>query len=168
MAHFGTKSQPFAPEAKEWLTKFVQGRKVYIHLHRIDQYGRAVSTVWVHRRRFPWLWWPVWWNVSLEMVRAGFATIYRDTGAEYGGILKDLESAEARAKKARVGMWVQSKEEYQSPGDFKRMNRLQAAIKNDQQNSSSFDDQQQQVKLNKIEFISDQQKNRLKSASLGR
>jgi endonuclease YncB( thermonuclease family) len=156
MAHFGTKSQPYAAEAKEWLTKFVQGRKVCIQLHRIDQYGRAVSTVWVHRRRWPWLWWPVWWNVSLEMVRAGFATIYRDTGAEYGGILKDLETSEARAKKCKTGMWAQSHTEYQSPGDFKRMNRLQAALRNSE-------DQQQ--KTSRIDFISESQKNtRLKSA----
>ena len=111
MAHFGTKSQPFAQEAKEWLTRFVQGRTVCIQLHRIDQYGRAVATVWVRRSKFPWLW-PVWWNVSLEMVRAGYATIYRDSGAEYNGILKDLEISEVKARKSKLGMWIQSKEEY--------------------------------------------------------
>lgn len=147
MAHFGTKSQPFAVEAKEWLTKFVQGRKVCIQLHRIDQYGRAVSTVWVRRRKFPWLW-PVWSNVSLEMVRSGYATIYRDMGAEYNGILKDLETAESKARKSKLGMWTQSKEEYQSPGDFKRQNRLQAALK------SSVEDLN--LKMNKIDFISGQ------------
>lgn len=145
MAHFGTKSQPFAVEAKEWLTQFVQGRKVCIQLHRIDQYGRAVATVWVHRRKFPWIW-PVWWNVSLEMVKAGFATIYRDTGAEYNGILRDLEAAESKARKAKLGMWIQSKEEYQSPGDFKRANRLQLSAQKSLEDSNKFD------------FISDRQK----------
>lgn len=155
MAHFGTKSQPFAVEAKEWLTKFVQGRKVCIQLHRIDQYGRAVATVWVRRPKFPWLW-PVWWNVSLEMVHAGFATIYRDLGAEYGGILKQLEAAETRARKSKTGMWSQSKENYQSPGDFKRQNRLQAALR------ASGDD----LKMTKIDFLSEQQ--RLKTVAIGR
>ena len=146
MAHFGTKAQPYSTEAKEWLTKFVQGRKVCIQLHRIDQYGRAVSTVWVRRFQFPWIW-SVWRNVSLEMVRAGFATIYRDFGAEYGGILADLETAEKRARKAKTGMWCQSEQEYQSPGDFKRFNRLQAALKISEEPP---------VKMNRIDFLSEQ------------
>ena len=155
MAHFGAKSQPFAAEAKEWLTNFVQGRRVCIQLHRIDQYGRVVASVWVLRRKFPFYLWPVWWNVSLEMVRAGLATIYRDLGAEYGGILKDLEAAEIKARRSKIGMWCQSQKDYLSPGDFKRQNRLQAAIK-----ASSSED----LKMNKIDFISD----RLKTVSLGR
>lgn len=153
MAHFGSKPQPFAAEAKEWLTNFVQGRKVCIQLHRIDQYGRAVATVWVHRRKFPWLW-PVWWNVSLEMVRAGYATIYRDMGAEYNGILKDLEAAEHRARRLKLGMWTQSMDQYQSPGDFKRSMRLQAA----QQKSTAIAN----ANTNRIDFLSEQQ--RLKTA----
>lgn len=128
MAHFGTKSQPYAAEAKEWLTNFVQGRRVRIQLLRIDQYGRVVAMVWVRRRKFPYWLWPVWWNVSLEMVSAGFATLYRDAGAEYGGIKKKLVDAEARAKRHRLGMWKQSASEYQSPGDYKRLNRLNAAL----------------------------------------
>ena len=150
MAHFGTKSQPFAAEAKEWLTQFVQGRSVRIQLHRIDQYGRAVATVWVHRRRFPWLWWPVWWNVSLEMVRAGFATIYRDLGAEYNGTLAELEAAEVKARRLKLGMWQQGKAEYQSPGDFKRANRLHAALQKSQTTTGD-------LKMTKIDFFSSQQ-----------
>lgn len=42
MAHFGGACQPYAKEAKEWLTKFVEGRKITIQLHRFDQYSRAV------------------------------------------------------------------------------------------------------------------------------
>lgn len=128
MAHFGSKTQPYAVEAKDWLTSFIQGRRVVIQLHRIDQYGRAVASVWVRRRRFPHLIWPVWWNVSLEMAAAGFATVYRDAGAEYGAIKRQLEEAEQRAKRLRLGMWQQSPRDYQSPGDYKRMNRLNAAL----------------------------------------
>ena len=62
------------------------------------------------------------------MVQAGFATIYRDAGAEYGNIKDKLLAAEQRAKKQRIGMWKQSSSEYQSPGDFKRLNRLNAAL----------------------------------------
>lgn len=91
------------------------------------------------------------------MVRAGYATIYRDLGAEYNGILKDLEAAEYKARKSKLGMWIQSKEEYQSPGEFKRLNRLQAALKNSSDDSS--------VKMTKIDFIPERQ--RLKTALIG-
>lgn len=128
MAHFGHAPQPFAPEAKEWLARLVQGRRVRIQLHRIDQYGRAVASVWVRRRRWPHVLWPRWWNVSLAMVTDGFATLYRDAGAEYGGIKPLLEAAETRARALRLGMWAQPPHQYQSPSAFKRQNRLQAAL----------------------------------------
>lgn len=165
MAHFGTKSQPFAHEAKEWLTKYVQGRQVRIQLHRIDQYGRAVATVWVHRRSLIPFLWPLWYNVSLEMVRSGYATIYRDTGAEYGGILADLEAAEIRARKSKLGMWTQSPLQYQSPSDFKRQNRLQSAMKNAENSYSSSEKSPSFIKMRKIgiDFVSEP--NRLKTAS---
>ena len=161
MAHFGTKPQPYAVEAKEWLTNFVQGRRVKIQLLRIDQYGRAVAMVWVHRRRFPFFFWPVWWNVSLEMVQAGFATIYRDAGAEYGNIKDKLLAAEQRAKKQRIGMWKQSSSEYQSPGDFKRLNRLNAALNTLKNNGLIAENHSHDHR--KVDFIS----NKLKSVSVG-
>lgn len=37
-------------------------------------------------------------NVSLEMVKAGLASLYVAKGAEYGGILNQLEQAESKAK----------------------------------------------------------------------
>lgn len=37
-------------------------------------------------------------NVSLEMVKAGLASIYVAKGAQYAGILDELKKYEARAK----------------------------------------------------------------------
>lgn len=164
MAHFGMSPQPFASEAKEWLTKFVQGRPVKIQLHRIDQYGRAVATVLVRRARWPWMLWPVWWNVSLEMVRAGFATIYRDSGAEYGTIKEALESAEIRARKSKLGMWSQSAASYQSPSEFKKMNRMQAVMNSIQKSNPSPPPTEQ----SKINFFSQSNSNKLKTVSMGK
>lgn len=43
--------------------------------------------------------WGLWkHDVSLDMVKAGFAVVYRESGAEYGGHLPKLERAEAEAK----------------------------------------------------------------------
>ena len=171
MAHFGTKPQPYAVEAKEWLTSFVQGRRVRIQLLRIDRYGRAVAMVWVQRRRFPYWLWPVWWNVSLEMVSAGFATIYRDAGAEYGNIKEKLVQAEAKAKKQKIGMWKQSASEYQSPGDFKRLNRLNAAITTLKNNGLIDDPALSAITQNqhrKIDFIASHQQQKQLRAQNGR
>lgn len=90
MAHFGGECQPYAKEAKEWLTRFVEGRRVTIQLMRYDQYGRAVAAVYVGRlfRK----------NVSVEMVKAGFATIYENGGAEYGNFEADIRKHETIAR----------------------------------------------------------------------
>ncbi len=90
MAHFGGDSQPYAKEAKEWLTKFVEGRSITIQLYRFDQYSRAVAAVYVG--------WIFKKNVSVEMVKAGFATIYQDAGAEYGKFEHELRKHEKEAQ----------------------------------------------------------------------
>ncbi len=92
IGHFGGASQPYAEEAKAWLTEYVQGRRVTIKLHRLDQYSRAVATAHVWRNLF------FRKNVSLAMVQAGYATVYTSANAEYGGIEKALLAAEARAR----------------------------------------------------------------------
>jgi endonuclease YncB( thermonuclease family) len=42
--------------------------------------------------------WMIWRNVSLEMVRAGYAVVYRDANAVYGTIEHRLLEAEMMAK----------------------------------------------------------------------
>ena len=44
-------------------------------------------------------------NVSLEMLRAGYATLYESGGAEYEGMEKLFRRAEKNAQKAKEGMW---------------------------------------------------------------
>jgi endonuclease YncB( thermonuclease family) len=130
MAHFGGDCQPYAKEAKEWLTKFAEGRRATIQLLRYDQYSRAVASVYTG--------WPWNSNVSVEMVKAGFATIYEDGGAEYGGfepqLRKNLKEAQylilcaflliMRVRAKRKGMWKQSWATYVSPSQYKKNLRL--------------------------------------------
>lgn len=114
LAHFGMAEQPYAREALEWLRKRVEGRPVKIKPLRIDQYQRLVASVWVR-------WMVFWWqNVSLEMVRNGYATMYTGMGAEYDGLKGKLEKLEQRARRKRLGMWKQLRNgTYVSPAEHK-------------------------------------------------
>ena len=58
------------------------------------------------------------------MLKVGLATVYEAAGAEYGGYREKMVAAEKTARKARIGMWQQTRQEYQSPGDFKKMSRF--------------------------------------------
>lgn len=96
MAHFGGACQPYAKEAKAWLTKYADGRRATIQLLRYDQYGRAVAAVHVG-------WFPFRGNISVEMVKAGFATIYEDGGAVYGSFEAEIRK---RLKEAQYNICV--------------------------------------------------------------
>lgn len=92
MGSNGTASQPFAEEARDFLRELVLGKTIHVRLHSIDQYSRLVASVYVKRFLF------LRKNVSLALVDAGLATVYRAKGAEYGNIREDLEAAESAAR----------------------------------------------------------------------
>lgn len=132
MGHFGGTPQPFAKEAKQWLTETVANRRVVVTLHRLDQYNRVVGSVGYYPPGAMWqllavLLWPVTsWaprSLSLDMVRAGLAMVYENAGAEYGGLKEHLVRAESRARQLRIGIWQQDKVVH--PSDYKRMRHLQ-------------------------------------------
>ncbi|KAJ3190082.1 putative endonuclease lcl3 [Gaertneriomyces sp. JEL0708] len=100
-AHFGMKEQPFHKESKEWLSALILGRQVQVKPLKRDQYGRLVSMVWVKS----WLP-PFRRNVSLEMLRAGYAVVYEQAGAEYDGQYEKFVAAEKRARGQKKGMWT--------------------------------------------------------------
>ncbi|KAH9821026.1 hypothetical protein DFH28DRAFT_1079153 [Melampsora americana] len=116
LSHFGNPEQPFSQEALLQLKKLVDQKTVKVQLLSKDRYNRIVGMVYVRR----------WWcsplrrkNVSLAMVEAGLATVYRSSGAEHGSILKQLNAAEAKARKNKLGMWSQSAEQFESPKAYK-------------------------------------------------
>ncbi|KAG0151630.1 hypothetical protein CROQUDRAFT_651053 [Cronartium quercuum f. sp. fusiforme G11] len=116
LAHFGQPEQPFSREALNHLKKLVDQRTVKVRMISKDRYNRIVGMVFVRR----------WWclpfprkNVSLSMVEAGLATVYRSAGAEYGNILDRLTAAEAKARRNKLGMWSQSARSFESPRDYK-------------------------------------------------
>lgn len=114
MGHFGGVAQPFSREAKNWLEKFTLDRFATVELHRKDQYGRIVASVYIHRFIF------FRYNVSIEMVRRGWATVYREAGGEYGGQKENMLKEEARAKRKKRGIWSLPSSEFVSPSEYKR------------------------------------------------
>jgi endonuclease YncB( thermonuclease family) len=61
-------------------------------------------------------------NVNLLMVAMGYAEVYRRAPCEV--YCRELEEAEAKARRDRVGMWAQEAR-YESPVQFRRRMRLQ-------------------------------------------
>mmetsp|Transcript_7756 Transcript_7756/g.20512 ORF Transcript_7756/g.20512 Transcript_7756/m.20512 type:complete len:372 (+) Transcript_7756:134-1249(+) len=114
-AHFGRPGQPHAKDAHKWLIDFLEGKRVKIQVLRKDQYGRVVASVtempsWFRRAR----------DVSEELVRAGYAVVYRGKEAVYNGALTRYEAAERAAQAARRGMWINGTAGVVGPQEFKR------------------------------------------------
>lgn len=93
------------------------------YLHRPDQYQRAVASVVVRKGIFRR-------DVSLEMLRAGMATVYEaNFGSEFGNKEQEYREAEERAKRQGIGMWAKpgmlgrwlgKQETKESPRQYKR------------------------------------------------
>ena len=99
-----------------WLRQRIQGRTVYCQFIRKDQYGRVVSHFAASRCAvahvlqvavplIPRSFLPVFFSkhlgspLALEMLRAGVATTYTESGAEYGSWGRDkFLSVEEEAK----------------------------------------------------------------------
>ncbi len=60
-------------------------------------------------------------NVNLLTVAMGYAEVYRGTRCQV--YCRELEDAEAKARRDRVGMWQQGPS-YESPRDFRHRMRL--------------------------------------------
>ncbi|KAF9476914.1 SNase-domain-containing protein [Pholiota conissans] len=103
--HFGKPPQPYAAESLAWLRNRILGKKVYVQLLRKDQYSRIVAQVYLTPRILPgFLFYGK--NLPVEMLKAGWAVIYEQAGAEYGKLGKEgYLRLEAQAKAARRGMW---------------------------------------------------------------
>lgn len=118
-AHFGNPAQPFAEESLSWLKGQIEGQTVYCQLIRKDQYGRIVSQVHLKPRVLPGFL-VAGRNLSLEMLRAGWAETYEQAGAEYGrwGSAEFLR-LQAEAQAARRGIWKYGLD-LESAADYKR------------------------------------------------
>ncbi len=100
-------AQPFSQKAKFYLKNLLNNKTIDIKSYGTGGYNRQLAEVFVNGK-----------NINLEMVRAGFAEVYK------GKRPKTLDSAiylkeESRAKKEKKGMWRQGSS-YSSPKQWRK------------------------------------------------
>jgi endonuclease YncB( thermonuclease family) len=99
--------QPFSQRATKHLSSLVLNQTVDIKSYGLDRDGRVLGEVFLEDR-----------NINLEMVKAGYAEVYRGKTAP-GLDLEQYRKAEENAKKANRGMWVLG-DKYISPREWRR------------------------------------------------
>jgi endonuclease YncB( thermonuclease family) len=87
---------------------------VRTYVYKADQYSRVVGTAYVWKGLFRR-------DVGLQMLRAGYATVYEaKSGVEFGRAREEqYRKAEWWAKTRRKGMWAGKKGDYESPRAYK-------------------------------------------------
>ncbi|ROT37251.1 SNase-domain-containing protein [Sodiomyces alkalinus F11] len=113
-AYFGQPGQPFAQEARAYLSDCILNRRVRAYIHSRDQYNRVVATVYV--RGFPFR-----KDVGLPLLKQGLATTYEaKSGVEWGGMEKVYKAAELKARAKRLGIWSAKPSDFVSPRSYKK------------------------------------------------
>lgn len=65
-------------------------------------------------------------DVSVELAKNGYGTLYTQGGAEYDNNLETLQKSIEQAKKKKKGVWVNGPENVLSPAEYK--SKLKAKI----------------------------------------
>ncbi len=99
--HGDKPGQPFGEEARDYLDHLIGGKTVRVDAYGPDEYKRVLAVVWDEQI-----------NVNLLMVAMGYAEVYRGVPCQV--YCRELEEAEEKARRDRVGMWAQG-EMYESP-----------------------------------------------------
>ncbi len=108
--HGKKAGQPFAEEARDYLDHLIGGKTVRVEAYGPDEYKRVLAVVWDEQI-----------NINLLMVAMGYAEVYR--GAPCQVYCQELEDAEAKTRRDRVGMWAQGAS-YESLRAFRQRLRI--------------------------------------------
>lgn len=100
--------QPFSQSSTKHLAGLVLNKIVDVKGYGMDRYNRVLGVIFLDGK-----------NVNLEMIKAGFAEVYRGDHAP-GFDPAPYQQAENEAREARSGMWVQG-EKYVSPREWRRI-----------------------------------------------
>lgn len=84
------KNQAYGKRAKQYLSKLIWGVPVTVNVIEQDRYGRSIGKVSTNQIK----------DVSLEMIRAGYAWLYREYCND-----RAYEIAEKNARRNRKGLW---------------------------------------------------------------
>jgi len=102
-----TPGQPFSEAATKYLAGIVQNKTVEIISYGPDRYGRILAEVIVDGR-----------NVNIEMLKAGYAEVYRGDSLVEILDTKAYWQAEEEARAAKRGIWSQGN--YMSPMKWRK------------------------------------------------
>ncbi len=108
--HGEKQGQPFGEEARDYLDHLIGGKTVRVDAYGPDMYKRVLAVVWDGQI-----------NVNLLMVAMGYAEVYR--GAACQVYCRELEQAEAKGRRDRVGMWALGPN-YESPRAYRERLRI--------------------------------------------
>ncbi|CAE6415596.1 hypothetical protein ACGC1H_007166 [Rhizoctonia solani] len=119
-AHFGREAQPKSHEALQWLKDQIGGKTIWCRPLRRDHHGRIVASCYLPPRILPSSLFKGK-HLSLEMLRAGWATVYEQGGAEYDPYTKEaFFRVEREAKAAKRGIWEKGKKLKETPAEYKK------------------------------------------------
>ena len=104
----GQIGQPYSQMATIFLGGLILNKTVDIKIYGQDRMGQTLGVVFADGK-----------NVNLEMVKAGFAEVYRGKAAGNLDLLPYWE-AQKEAKKAARGIW-ELRDQYFSPKDWRLM-----------------------------------------------
>lgn len=93
--------QPYGTEAKDTLANLVFNQPVRVEVVDADHDGQMLGTVWVDNLKRVGTVWVVHLNANAEMVRQGYAWVYRKYSQDHA-----LLRLEAEARDARRGLWA--------------------------------------------------------------
>lgn len=115
MSYFGKPEQKGAKEAKIFLKKLLENRKVSIKILSIDRYKRLVCRVTIEINS---LFYGSEQDVASVLLKVGHACVYEGSDAVYDSKKNLYLQLEKIAKNKKLGIWKYKN--YESPMEFKK------------------------------------------------
>ena len=114
---FGNEGQPYAQEAKEYVSKQVYDKNVKIKLLRKDQYSRVIGSVTSQKYKYiPF----IKTDLSQGLAANGYASLYTGGGSEYNGNIDKLNRKIKRAQNKKRGIWSNGVDGFVDPATYKK------------------------------------------------
>lgn len=107
ICHRKDDSQELSEESKLYLASLVFNKKVFLKIVGIDKYRRLLVFAVVNNIL-----------VNKEMLKIGYAVLYRENNAFYDSYFWILKNAELFAKNRKAGVW--GLQNFETPAEYKR------------------------------------------------